>query len=466
MSQANIPDITPNVSITTDDSVNLILSSIGLEELSLSHILNAEAEKVQYSLGTLETASGAQEMPDIIRMNVSANKMVKDTIKSNILLGLKLSDTIDFDEQRRTFKVSANDDFISVIENAPDNSTITLVAGVYEFPQGFEVTKNLTLKGVVSSDNTPQTTIAVKDGETISVKGNLNLSGFAIDETNPIGIPAIALTSENATLNLSKITANIEGSGNANSFDGTQTFIQVANVPGSEAGGSPSKANISIKDSKLVFDGDYARAISYAGGTGGNLAISNVSIEYNTAKVNSTYSKAIAVMQDSDETLNITIDSSSISGPYYPVYIRGTQGEVNLTISNTYLSGYCAVYFFDLYNSTVNINKSELNGVNLYAGQSSNDFFTVVLNNVDNSTININDTILKSTMTNTAYQYVLGTAGTVNNSVVNLLGSTSVVVSSTETLGDDYVCFDGLNEKQVIIDETVSFDPIDINKFS
>ncbi|SFX30094.1 hypothetical protein SAMN04487866_10410, partial [Thermoactinomyces sp. DSM 45891] len=57
MSQANIPNISPNISITREDAVNLLLSSIALEELGLSHIINAEGEKLQYVLGTLPGVS-------------------------------------------------------------------------------------------------------------------------------------------------------------------------------------------------------------------------------------------------------------------------------------------------------------------------------------------------------------------------------------------------------------------------
>ena len=41
-----------------EDAVNQILSSIAMEELGLSHILNAEGEKLQYILGTLPGLSG------------------------------------------------------------------------------------------------------------------------------------------------------------------------------------------------------------------------------------------------------------------------------------------------------------------------------------------------------------------------------------------------------------------------
>lgn len=38
-----------------EDAINLILASVAVEELGMSHIFNAEGEKIQFVLGTLET---------------------------------------------------------------------------------------------------------------------------------------------------------------------------------------------------------------------------------------------------------------------------------------------------------------------------------------------------------------------------------------------------------------------------
>ncbi|MDQ0417802.1 hypothetical protein J2Z48_001986 [Croceifilum oryzae] len=76
MSQANIPNISPNISITREDAVNLLLSSIALEELGLSHIINAEGEKLQYVLGTLPGVSTTFQptITDLLTINVIGKK--------------------------------------------------------------------------------------------------------------------------------------------------------------------------------------------------------------------------------------------------------------------------------------------------------------------------------------------------------------------------------------------------------
>lgn len=91
MSQANIPNITPNISIDRDDALNLLLASIALEELGLAHIINAEGEKLQYALGTLTGITGpGPTIPDLLNVNKSVQDMLDSAIKAEMLLDSKL----------------------------------------------------------------------------------------------------------------------------------------------------------------------------------------------------------------------------------------------------------------------------------------------------------------------------------------------------------------------------------------
>ncbi|QFG00354.1 hypothetical protein PB01_16920 [Psychrobacillus glaciei] len=94
MSQPNIPNITPTITITRDDVINLLLASIALEELGLAHIINAEAEKIQYALGTIPGLSPAASLENILQVNESVQDMLDLVIKKELLLESKLKQVI------------------------------------------------------------------------------------------------------------------------------------------------------------------------------------------------------------------------------------------------------------------------------------------------------------------------------------------------------------------------------------
>ncbi|MGF2623797.1 collagen-like triple helix repeat-containing protein [Bacillus cereus] len=94
MSQANVPNITPNITLTREESINLILASIALEELGLAHIINAEAEKIQYAIGTLSGLSPAATLDEILAVNESVNQTIQSALKTQMLLQSKLDSVI------------------------------------------------------------------------------------------------------------------------------------------------------------------------------------------------------------------------------------------------------------------------------------------------------------------------------------------------------------------------------------
>ncbi|TVX88176.1 collagen-like protein [Paenibacillus agilis] len=96
MSQSNIPNITPVISVTRDDAITLLLSSIALEELGLSHILNAEGEKLQYVLGTLPgVTSPPATISDVLTINESVRDTIRELTKKEYLLDSKLSSILN-----------------------------------------------------------------------------------------------------------------------------------------------------------------------------------------------------------------------------------------------------------------------------------------------------------------------------------------------------------------------------------
>ncbi|GIN74505.1 hypothetical protein J14TS2_49800 [Bacillus sp. J14TS2] len=96
MSQANIPNITPEISINRDDVINLLLASIAFEELGLAHIINAEGEKVQYVLGTLTTSPDIiSELDDLLAINDNVQSTLEVILKKELLLQTKLKNIIE-----------------------------------------------------------------------------------------------------------------------------------------------------------------------------------------------------------------------------------------------------------------------------------------------------------------------------------------------------------------------------------
>lgn len=99
MSLPSIPNITPKISLDECDTINLLLSSIALEEIGLSHILNAEGEKLQCFL-----KRNPCHLDDLLMVNNSVNKTLRTVVKSQMMLMLKLEDVVELAEQSTCFR--------------------------------------------------------------------------------------------------------------------------------------------------------------------------------------------------------------------------------------------------------------------------------------------------------------------------------------------------------------------------
>lgn len=73
--------------------LNLLLSSIALEEMGLSNIINAEGEKLQKII-----KSDDSQLKELLEVNESVERMLRNIIKNQMLLQFKLEDVIKLEQ--------------------------------------------------------------------------------------------------------------------------------------------------------------------------------------------------------------------------------------------------------------------------------------------------------------------------------------------------------------------------------
>lgn len=99
MSFPTFPNVTPTISITTGQTIPLLLSSIAFEELALAHILNAEAEKLQFVLGTLNDGTTlfppVVSITNLLDIDKSVQQTLRDVIMKEMLLEFKFENILE-----------------------------------------------------------------------------------------------------------------------------------------------------------------------------------------------------------------------------------------------------------------------------------------------------------------------------------------------------------------------------------
>lgn len=92
MSLPNVPDITPRITLKREEVIHLLLTSIAMEEISLSHIMNAEGEKIQRLLERDHVC-----LEDMLRLNKSVERMLRSIISKQILLQFKFDNILELE---------------------------------------------------------------------------------------------------------------------------------------------------------------------------------------------------------------------------------------------------------------------------------------------------------------------------------------------------------------------------------
>jgi len=78
--------------LTRENAINQILTSIAMEEAGMSHILNAEGEKIKYVLGELDGAKPEElaTIDQLLKVNQSVQNLLETVTQQQILLKQKM----------------------------------------------------------------------------------------------------------------------------------------------------------------------------------------------------------------------------------------------------------------------------------------------------------------------------------------------------------------------------------------
>jgi hypothetical protein len=88
MSMPKFPN--PDCILTRDQAINAILTSIAQEEAALSHIINAEGEKIQYVLQNINSKNCHDDMDKILEVNESVSDLIEQITDMQLILKSKM----------------------------------------------------------------------------------------------------------------------------------------------------------------------------------------------------------------------------------------------------------------------------------------------------------------------------------------------------------------------------------------
>ncbi|MGI6169161.1 MAG: BclA C-terminal domain-containing protein [Christensenellales bacterium] len=90
----SLPQFPSNPGLTRQDVINQVIASIASEELALSHIINAEGEKIQYAIGSIPGLAEDATIAEVAEVNDGAVDMLGTVLENQIVLTGKLTQAL------------------------------------------------------------------------------------------------------------------------------------------------------------------------------------------------------------------------------------------------------------------------------------------------------------------------------------------------------------------------------------
>jgi hypothetical protein len=94
MSMPSFPPVDP--SLNQESALNMILQSIALEEVALSHIINAEGEKIQAVVAAVSRKCCDTDMQKVLEVNKSVHNVLEQVKEMQMLLKSKMSRALEY----------------------------------------------------------------------------------------------------------------------------------------------------------------------------------------------------------------------------------------------------------------------------------------------------------------------------------------------------------------------------------
>lgn len=86
----------PDANLTQEQALTMILSSIAMEEVALSHIMNAQGEKIQYILGSANCGCRSSDLKDIVAVNKSVTNLMEIVLQNQMILKNKMEKVLEY----------------------------------------------------------------------------------------------------------------------------------------------------------------------------------------------------------------------------------------------------------------------------------------------------------------------------------------------------------------------------------
>jgi len=180
MSLPKFPDLPKEYGF--ENSVFQIMAAIAMEEIGLSHILNAEGEKIQYVLGTLPDEDAPNPtIEQVLEINQSVQDTLRQVTYSQIILGVKMSDALKTYIQSK--KLSFEDDIEEPSEpSEPEVPTFALKNGPGPYEPRIvtgDWTQTFTLRANVTIISGEEPDIEIVEDGAIKLKDILTGSDYS-----------------------------------------------------------------------------------------------------------------------------------------------------------------------------------------------------------------------------------------------------------------------------------------------